>query len=461
MRFKVIFLAFALLCTPFATVSAQEDVLAQVTTQVLEVYNPISFEKEGEILLPSVFEDISYQIADMGADGQAELIVGASAGQDPEVLFLRKDGSEIRRLSIYTPAYRGGVLVETSDVNNDGSTDIITGTREGGGPHIKVLTSSGELLSEFFAFEADYTGGVTLAVGDVADSFGGKEILVAKAEGYQTILRIFSFDGTLISEWYPFGEDFLGGVNLDVSPTGQILVSRAFGKSPLVRVMNRFGGLEAELMAYYDEFPGGVQAQAVSNQNGGWDIFTVPGFTGGPHIVNFNTEGRQLSPGFMAFGGEFKGGLVIEEGDIDGDGQVELIVGKDTLGTGPHTTVKSIIVDLSDQTLTTFFRGKEQTTYFISSGLARFATPTGEFSITRKRELTRMAWVYGPEHPDNYDLPDVPHAMTFVGPYNIHGAYWHNNFGTPMSHGCVNMSLPDAEELFNWTDMGTTVIVQE
>ncbi len=460
MHFRIL-LAFVLAFTFVAPVHAQEEVSAQVSTQILEIYNPFTFEKKGEIVLPELFEDISYQIADMGTDGQAELIVGASAGQDPEIRILRKDGSEIRRLSVYTPGYRGGVLVKASDVNHDGSMDLITGTREGGGPHIKVMTSHGELISEFFAFDAHYTGGVTIAVGDVADTFGGDEILVAKAEGNQAVLRIFTFDGQLISEWYPFGEDFLGGLNLDVSPTGQILVSRAFGKTPLVRIMNRFGGLDGELMAYYDEFPGGVQAQAIANPNGGWDIFTVPGFSGGPHVVNFNTEGRQLSPGFMAFAGEFNGGLVFEEGDIDGDGQVELVIGKETLGVGPHATIKSIVVDLSDQTLTRYYKGKAEKTYLISSGLVNHPTPVGEFSITRKREKTRMAWVYGPGHPDNYDLPDVPHAMTFVGPYNIHGAYWHNNFGHRMSHGCVNMSLPDAEELYNWTDMGTTVIVQD
>lgn len=443
------------------SVFAQEDVEAQVSTQLLEVYNPITFEKEGEIALPDRFDDISYQLADLGNDGQDELIVGASEGQDPEILILRKDGSEIKRLAIYTPHYRGGVLVQAADMNKDGSVDLVTGTRDGGGPHIKVLTSNGEIISEFFAFESDYTGGVNIAVGDVADTFGGNEIIVTKAEGNVSVLRIFSFDGQLISEWYPFGEEFAGGVNVDVTPDGLLLVSRAFGKSPLVRVMNRFGGIEGELMAYYDEFPGGVQAQAIPNSNGGYDIFTVPGFTGGPHVVNFSREGRQLSPGFMAFDGEFRGGLVIEEGDIDGDGQVELVIGKDTLSSGPHSTVKSIVVDLSDQTLIRYYKGQEEKRYLISSGLDKFPTPTGEFSITRKRELTRMAWVYGPDHPDNYDLPDVPHAMTFIGPYNIHGAYWHNNFGHQMSHGCVNMSLPDAEDLYNWADMGTTVIVQE
>jgi lipoprotein-anchoring transpeptidase ErfK/SrfK len=48
--------------------------------------------------------------------------------------------------------------------------------------------------------------------------------------------------------------------------------------------------------------------------------------------------------------------------------------------------------------------------------------------------------------------------MYFYGGYAIHGAYWHNNFGTPMSHGCVNLSLPDARWFFNWASVGTKVV---
>jgi len=65
-----------------------------------------------------------------------------------------------------------------------------------------------------------------------------------------------------------------------------------------------------------------------------------------------------------------------------------------------------------------------------------------------------------------YNLPNVPHIMYFYNEsvpkwqgYGIHGAYWHNNFGNPMSHGCVNMQLGDAEALYNWADVGTRVII--
>ena len=58
-----------------------------------------------------------------------------------------------------------------------------------------------------------------------------------------------------------------------------------------------------------------------------------------------------------------------------------------------------------------------------------------------------------------YSLPNVEWVSYFVKSYAIHGTYWHNNFGTPMSHGCVNMRVREAKWLFNWAPKGTRVIV--
>jgi lipoprotein-anchoring transpeptidase ErfK/SrfK len=59
----------------------------------------------------------------------------------------------------------------------------------------------------------------------------------------------------------------------------------------------------------------------------------------------------------------------------------------------------------------------------------------------------------------DYDTPDVPWTMYYSGGFAIHGAYWHNNFGTPVSHGCVNLRVPEAKALYEWAPMGTEVVV--
>lgn len=88
----------------------------------------------------------------------------------------------------------------------------------------------------------------------------------------------------------------------------------------------------------------------------------------------------------------------------------------------------------------------------ISSGTARYPTVRGTFRIYVKYRSTPMS---GP----GYYLPAVPNTMYFYGGYAIHGAYWHNNFGRPMSHGCINMRLSEAAALFNWASVGTKVVV--
>jgi len=50
-----------------------------------------------------------------------------------------------------------------------------------------------------------------------------------------------------------------------------------------------------------------------------------------------------------------------------------------------------------------------------------------------------------------YYLPNVPCTQYFYKGYGLHGAYWHDNFGHPMSHGCVNMRISDSCQLFEWT----------
>lgn len=80
----------------------------------------------------------------------------------------------------------------------------------------------------------------------------------------------------------------------------------------------------------------------------------------------------------------------------------------------------------------------------VSTGTAERPTVTGRYRIQRKYRYDDMSY------PGYYYLPDVPYVMYFYGGYAIHGTYWHNNFGTPMSFGCVNLTVSDAQWLFDW-----------
>jgi LysM repeat protein len=116
------------------------------------------------------------------------------------------------------------------------------------------------------------------------------------------------------------------------------------------------------------------------------------------------------------------------------------------------TAGRWIDINLSRQRLTAYEGQRAVFSALISSGLPRTPTVVGSFSIGVKLTAQTMS---GP----GYHLPNVPYVMYFYGAYAIHGAYWHSNFGRPMSHGCVNMSTPNAAWLFGWASVGTPVVV--
>lgn len=113
---------------------------------------------------------------------------------------------------------------------------------------------------------------------------------------------------------------------------------------------------------------------------------------------------------------------------------------------------KWIDVNLNEQKLYAIIGDLIIKRFFVSSGVADFPTMTGKFRIYQKVKFDDME---GP----GYYLPSVPYVMYFYQAYGLHGTYWHHNFGHPMSHGCINMETSDAEWLYGWAPIGTTVII--
>ncbi len=129
----------------------------------------------------------------------------------------------------------------------------------------------------------------------------------------------------------------------------------------------------------------------------------------------------------------------------------QIQAGVSEMGSG-NRGAKWIEVNLSNQTLIAWEGDVAVMSSVVSTGLGGTPTVTGRFAVYNKLSSQHMS---GP----GYSLPGVPSVMYFFSGYAIHGAYWHNNFGNPMSHGCVNMNLPDAAVLYNWAPMGTEVYV--
>ena len=119
---------------------------------------------------------------------------------------------------------------------------------------------------------------------------------------------------------------------------------------------------------------------------------------------------------------------------------------------------KWIDVNVSTQTLVAYEGSAPVFQSLVSTGTTHYPTVTGQFRI----------WLRFPSQDMNgyrlgydYYLQGVPYVQYFYQDYALHGTFWHNNFGTPMSHGCVNLPTPAAEWIFNWAAYGTLVNIHK
>jgi hypothetical protein len=132
-------------------------------------------------------------------------------------------------------------------------------------------------------------------------------------------------------------------------------------------------------------------------------------------------------------------------------------------GPGPvRGAWRELVISRGAQTLWAYEDGELVLTTLVSTGVGNVpetVTPLGEWAVHTKLDLQTMEGVIAGEH---YRVEDVPWVMYFDDGGNaLHGAYWHNNFGQPMSHGCVNLPLDIAEFLYRWADIGTPVTIVE
>ncbi|HEU0163691.1 MAG TPA: L,D-transpeptidase [Thermomicrobiales bacterium] len=112
-------------------------------------------------------------------------------------------------------------------------------------------------------------------------------------------------------------------------------------------------------------------------------------------------------------------------------------------------------VNLSSQSMDVYCGDQVILSTLVSTGRPGFETPTGEFFVNSKLPSQTMEGVIGGEY---YNVPDVPDVMYFTDEgHALHGAYWHNNFGNVMSHGCVNLPMDVADWLYSIAPVGMRV----
>ena len=267
---------------------------------------------------------VNVAVGDVDGNGKGDIVTGAGPGGGPDVHIVDGGGTLKGNFFAYAANFSGGVHVAAGDLDGDRRAEIVTGPGPGGGPNVRVLDAAGNLRSTFFAYNPVFPGGVHVAVGDV-DGDGHPDIVTGPGPGGGPNVRVFDGGGGLKSSFMAYEDAFAGGVSVAVGDVDgdnrpDIVTGAGPGGGPLVKVFDVAGNLKSYFFAYDPGFTGGVQV-AVGNVGSGNRIVTGAGPGGGPHVRVFDSNGN-ARPGFFAYDPGYGGGVNVAAGNVDGVNRV-------------------------------------------------------------------------------------------------------------------------------------------
>ncbi|MBN9523566.1 tandem-95 repeat protein, partial [bacterium] len=278
------------------------------------------------------------------------IATGAGYGGGPHVkVFDAATGEELYSFFAYDASFRGGVRVAVGDVNGDGVPDIVTTPGPGGGPHVKVFSGADlTLLASFFSFDPNFRSGANVAVGDL-DADGVAEVVTGAAPGGGSHVRSFRIGpggaeqiAGPLGSFFAFGADFAGGVNIALGDydgvAGDEIIVGAATLFPQVRVFGRTGAIIADFLAFDVAHVGITVAAGDVDGDGKADIIVGPGDGGGPVVRTFRGGSGELLTSIAAFDPDLRGGIsVAAVGGRTEDGRAAVVA-------APTEEARSILI---------------------------------------------------------------------------------------------------------------------
>ena len=299
--------------------------------------------------------------ADINGSGGDEIIAIPGWGFGPHLRAFQRNGQEVTSFMIYNPGFRGGLQGVSADFDQDGREEIITAPSGAGGPQVRIFRYRHgvfEIVDQFMAYSPVFRGGVNLAVDDLTGD-GIPELVTVPRYGGSANVRIYQYDDgqfNLLDWAIVYNEQFHGGVNLaigdlDGDNRAELITAPRSQGGPNVRVfgINNSGQIQERdnFLAYDDSYRGGLAlATGDVDYDGDDELIIAPASPGGPNVrvYQYNSgDYSQLLDWFMVGGASstFRNGLNIKAGDLNDDGRAEIVASP--LGAGPRVRVYSLV----------------------------------------------------------------------------------------------------------------------
>jgi len=407
---------------------------------------------------------------DLNGDGLAEIVLAPIAKQTGKIKVYSSKGELLSEFYPYHEGFSGGVSVAVADLDGDAKMEIITGAGPGGGPHVRVFDIKGNpvVMGGFFAFdENNYRAGIEVGAADV-DGDGKSDISVVSGYGVKAEVKVFGADGKLKNN-FPvdnFGSLFgLRVSRVDLSGDGfdEIVVSGKYGSQPRFGVYLADGTLLQNNQVYNNlGIQSGVGVVGYDlNADGAEEMVAAPGFSAGPHVKIFKSTGVMDSE-FFPIHNSNDYGLSFSVGSFTLAGAQEMAFVQQNTKSKEGISGRYIEVNVTKQRFSWYDQGYLIDDILTSTGKPSTPTRLGDFKILTKREMA-----YGGDGTQTWGMPKW---MGFYYSGNlqngIHALPYidgvkegRKSLGRAVSHGCVRLADEEIVKVYDWVKLGDRISV--
>lgn len=486
-----------------ATSSEDATQLTQATPSTTTAENATSAAKSVQALV-SEFQEFTpfderfingavIDTGDLNGDGIQEIVVMQSGGDDAisELNVYTLSGELLASTIPYQKVWVGDEhSLAVGDIDGDGKDEIALSRPRGEDSSIYILNEklqedeeSKSVIKPFSKLFKEMEAGVSVDIANVvnntlntehktataaATAIEKEELIVATGAGVAPQIAILNELGKELTDpIIPFAETDTHGLSIAAVDTVGLGIPHLFvgflnpGKTNVKSYQVSTSGehpVLAEFTVWDSIYDTGVRMEGMDiNADGTEEIAITPAGDAPAEIRFYRGDGQlALLESSWVYEDDFLGGADMAVVMEDDEPQLITVPTHQRAHGTYFEDERWIEVDVGDQTTTLWQNGYQHRKYYISSGLPGTPTPIGEFSILKK--LPTHVYDGRPE----YFYPNTKWNLRYkagaVGQnYYFHTAYWHNNFGKRMSHGCVNMRENEAEYLYNWSNLGTRV----